>query len=328
MPLNAAQNDADRRFSTRVSVRFGVAAAVAAVAWLLVYLVFVRAATGQLWENAVWAGRAQDESPAAMHRADRVLDHITVMSLGGAVAVLVLIGAVRRCYAVTMAAAGVVGGSLMLSEVLKRFVLRRPDLVGAPPRLLDNSFPSGHTAIATSVVVGLALVVPYRLRAAAVGACAVWAALVGAYTVAAGWHRPSDVIGGDLVVLTVACGFVSVLARIGKVRAVSGRRRRVGSLLVIGPLLFVALTGLGTGGILLAGAVCGVAPAWSAPGVAYTAGHALAAGAGAGTSLVWLGLLRRCVTDDTVGSHRGAGPRRSLRLLGQGVQKVRLQRFR
>ncbi|WP_322658605.1 phosphatase PAP2 family protein [Streptomyces justiciae] len=284
----------DQRFSRRVAVRLAAAAAASATAELLVYAAFVRTAAGQRWENSVWAGRAHDESLAAVHRADRVLDQITVMSLGGAVALLVLIGAVRRRYAETAVAVGVVGGSLALSEVLKRLVLRRPDLVGASPRLLDNSFPSGHTAIAMSVVFGLALVVPYRMRAAAVGVCAVWASYVGAYTVAAGWHRPSDVIGADLVVLTVACGLTSVLARLGGVRAASGRRHRAGALLVTGPLMFVAFTGLGTGGILLVGAASGAVPAWSAPGVAYTAGHALAAGAGAATSLAWLALLRRC----------------------------------
>ncbi|MFF5500032.1 phosphatase PAP2 family protein [Streptomyces aquilus] len=288
----------DRRFSERIAARLAVAAAVAAAVCLLVYAAFVRTAAGQRWENSVWAGRARDESLAAVHRADGVLDQITVMSLGGAVVLLVLIGVMRRRWAETAVAVGVVGGSLVLSELLKRLVLSRPDLVGASPRLLDNSFPSGHTAIAMSVVFGLALVVPYRLRAAAMGVCAVWASFVGAYTVAAGWHRPSDVIGADLVVLTVACGFTSVLARVARVRAASTSRHRVataGALLVTGPLMFVALTGMGTGGILLAGAVSGTVPAWSAPGVAYTAGHALAAGSGAATSLVWLALLRRCV---------------------------------
>jgi membrane-associated phospholipid phosphatase len=293
--LNAGESEGCQRFSERISRRLGVAVVVAAVSGLLVYVVFVRTAAGQRWENAVWAGRAQDESLAAMHRADGVLDQITVMSLGGAVAVLVLIGAVRRCYAVTAVAVSVVGASVVLGEMLKRLVLRRPDLVGAPVRLLDNSFPSGHTAIAMSVVFGLALVVPYRLRAAAVGVGAVWAAFVGAYTVAAGWHRPSDVIGADLLVLTVACGFTAMLARTGRVRAASGPSHRVGALLVVSPLAFVAVGGLGIGGVLFVGAVSGAVPGWSAPGVAYAAGHALAAGAGAATALVWLGLLRRCV---------------------------------
>ncbi|MEV7080875.1 hypothetical protein AB0N88_20430 [Streptomyces sp. NPDC093516] len=64
---------------------------------------------------------------------------------------------------------------------------------------------------------------------------------------------------------------------------------------MIGPLAFVALTGLGTGTVLLVGAVSGVVPEWSAPGAAYTTGPALAAGVGAAVPLLWLGLLRRCV---------------------------------
>ncbi|MET7694691.1 hypothetical protein ABZT06_43400 [Streptomyces sp. NPDC005483] len=119
---------------------------------------------------------------------------------------------------------------------------------------------------------------------------------------AAGWHRPSEVIGADLLVLTVACGCVAVAARGGGVRAAPGGRRRartVGTLLVTGPLAAVAVAGLGTGGVLLVGAVSGAVPAWSMPAVAYATGHALAAGAGAATSLVWLGLMRHRI----VGTH-------------------------
>lgn len=216
------------------------------------------------------------------------------MWLGAAVGVLVLIGVARRCYALTAVAVGTVAGSLALSEVLKRRVFHRPDLVGAPARLLGNSFPSGHTTIAMSVLFGLALVVPYRLRAAAVGVCALWAAFVGAYTVAAGWHRPSDTVGADLLVLTVACGLTAVLARTGRIPPAPGPRHPLGSLLVVAPLVCVALAGLGTGGILLTGALSRAVPGWSTPGVAYTAGHALAAGAGAATSLVLLVLLHHC----------------------------------
>lgn len=285
----------------RVSARLTAAGGVAAGLGLLVYAGFVRTAAGQRWENAVLAGRARDETPTAVHRADGVLDHITVMSLGAAVGVLVVIGVVRRCHALTAVAVGTVAGSLALGEVLKRQVLGRPDLVGAPPKLLHNSFPSGHTTIAMSVLFGLALIVPYRLRGPVVGVCSLWAAGVGAYTVAAGWHRPSDTIGADLLVLTVACGLTAVLARTGRVRPAPGHRHPVGSLLVVGPLVCVAVLGLGTGGLLAAGALSHAVPGWSRPGVAYTAGHALAAGASAATALALLALLRHC---DLGRSHR------------------------
>lgn len=143
MSLHVVEDGRDRRFSEKVSARLTAAAPAATGAGRLVYVAFVRMAADQRWENTVWAGRAQDESRSVVHRADRVLDLITVMSLGGAVAVLALIGTVRRCYAVTSVAVAVVGGSLALSEVLKSLVLRRPDLVGAPPRLGKTASPAG-----------------------------------------------------------------------------------------------------------------------------------------------------------------------------------------
>jgi membrane-associated phospholipid phosphatase len=63
-----------------------------------------------------------------------------------------------------------------------------------------NSFPSGHTTAAASIAVALLLVAPatHRLVAAVFG-LAITAA-VGFSVVVLGWHYPSDVLGGLLVV--------------------------------------------------------------------------------------------------------------------------------
>ncbi|CAM5362849.1 phosphatase PAP2 family protein [Streptomyces canarius] len=279
--------------------RLEAAAAGAALLLAGVYGAFVRTATGQRWENAVLAGRREDETLAAARAANGVLDHITLSSLGAAVAVLLLIGLARRRSALTVAAVGTVGVSLLLAEVLKRYVLPRPDLVNAPERrLLGNSFPSGHTTIAMSVLFGLTLVVPYRWRGVAVGVCALWATFVGAYTVAAGWHRPSDTIGADLLVLAVACALTALLARSGRVRPVADRPRPLRALFVIAPLCGVALAGLGCGTVLLVDSMFRLPPGDPAvPRLAYAGGHVLAAGASAAVTLVLLALLHRVDLD-------------------------------
>ncbi|MFH9090909.1 phosphatase PAP2 family protein [Streptomyces sp. NPDC017673] len=288
----------DKPFGARVRGRLESAAAAAAALLAGVYTAFVRTATGQRWENAVLAGRREDETLAAARSANRMLDHITLSSLGVAVAVLVLIGLARRRFVLTVVAVGTVGVSLVLAEVLKRFVLRRPDLVDAPERLLGNSFPSGHTTIAMSVLFGLTLVVPHRLRGVAVGVCALWATFVGAYTVAAGWHRPSDTIGADLLVLAVACALTALLARSGRVRPVADRPHPMRALFVIAPLCGVALAGLGSGGLLLVESMFRLPPGDPAvPRLAYAGGHALAAGASAAVTLVLLALLHRVDLD-------------------------------
>jgi membrane-associated phospholipid phosphatase len=89
-----------------------------------------------------------------------------------------------------------------------------------------NSFPSGHTTAAATIAVALLFVVParHRLKAAIAGLLLV--AAVGSAVVVLGWHYPSDVLGGLLVVGTWGFGALAVLrAREGHGRAVSGRRR-------------------------------------------------------------------------------------------------------
>jgi len=63
-----------------------------------------------------------------------------------------------------------------------------------------NSLPSGHTTAAASIAVGLLLVTPaaHRLAAALLGIALT--AAVGFSVVILGWHYPSDVLGGLLVV--------------------------------------------------------------------------------------------------------------------------------
>ncbi|MFF0050755.1 phosphatase PAP2 family protein [Streptomyces sp. NPDC005498] len=287
----AVRNETTRpALAVRVRRRLWITACAAAVLTAAVYLAFVRTATGQRWESVVLAGRLRDETPAASHEANHMLDHITSMTLAAAVVVLVLIGSVRRRYALTAVAVGTVGGSLALTEVLKRLLLSRPDLIDAPAR---NSFPSGHTTIAMNVMFGLVLVVPYRLRSITVGICSLWATFVGAYTVAAGWHRPSDTIGADLIVLAVACALTAILARTGRVDAAPAPQHPLGSLLAIAPLSAVALAGLGGGTVLLADSMFRLPAADPAvPLLAYQAGHALAAGVSAAVTLTLLGLLR------------------------------------
>ena len=67
-------------------------------------------------------------------------------------------------------------------EVLKRFLLPRPDLVVAPDEFFHNTFPSGHTTIAMTVLVAAMLVVPHRR-------CGVTLVAIVASAVAIGIHH-------------------------------------------------------------------------------------------------------------------------------------------
>jgi hypothetical protein len=72
-----------------------------------------------------------------------------------------------------------------------------------------------------SLMCGLVPVAPYRIRGLTVALASLFATGVGVATVTASWHRPSDTIGADLIVVGYACAAVAALARCGKVRPAS-----------------------------------------------------------------------------------------------------------
>jgi membrane protein implicated in regulation of membrane protease activity len=95
---------------------------------------------------------------------------------------------------------------------LAKQVITRPEL-GVVGSSTHNSFPSGHAAVATALLLSALLVVPGRAR--------VWVAVPGATgvsgiaaaTMIAGWHRFSDVVGSLLLVATLYFVAAAALAR-------------------------------------------------------------------------------------------------------------------
>ena len=88
----------------------------------------------------------------------------------------------------------------------------------SPP---TSSFPSGHTAAATALYVGLTVIVWWNVKSkVAVAGCAVFATLavvvVGLSRIYRGMHHPSDVLVGALLGLAcVAVAYVAVRAWVG-----------------------------------------------------------------------------------------------------------------
>ncbi|MFE7069243.1 phosphatase PAP2 family protein [Streptomyces sp. NPDC057620] len=118
-------------------------------------------------------------------------------------AVIVVLTLVRRCWRQGCAALGVVILTTGGKEVLKSTILPRPDLVGAPENLLDQGFPSGHTAIPAALTLAAVLVVSPRIRPYVATAGVLWLACIAAASATMGGHRPSEVLGAAL--LACAC---------------------------------------------------------------------------------------------------------------------------
>jgi predicted secreted protein len=192
--------------------RLLVLAALALAAFILIYLLAVRTELGQRLDQAAFAGGDQ-APPRAADAAGRLL---RTVSVGGLVISAILLGAVaalRRRPSLIAVPAAVIGLTTVSVEILKHAVLARPTLL-ADPMFFDNTYPSGHTAIAISIGLSAVLVAPARLRPWVAAAAALLAAGFGVFVVTAGWHFPSDALGAYALALAVAAAVMAAVLRL------------------------------------------------------------------------------------------------------------------
>lgn len=172
-----------------------VVAVCCAFATFAVYRIFVGTEVGQMLDQTLMQ-KAAAVPVVVAQSAEAVLSVFTLPFVLVACLAPPALALLRRAPWHAVAALVLVGGANLTTQVLKSYVFERPDMLalGAP-----NSLPSGHTTVAASVALGLALIAPpvLRLPAAAVGLTA--SMLVGVATVVAGWHRLSDVAAAVLV---------------------------------------------------------------------------------------------------------------------------------
>jgi membrane-associated phospholipid phosphatase len=247
-------------------------AAVALVAFFAIYGIAVLTEVGQHADEAALAG-GQSAPERAESGASRLLRFVSVGSLAAAV---IALGALawlwRRPWLIALPAA-IVGISVLATEAFKLVILERPDLW--PSTLEGNSYPSGHTTIATGLGLSAVLIAPTRLRAVVAGLAALFAGGVGILVVTADWHRPSDPLGSYALTLAVAAGIVAALerwapkeARLAQVEgpappsATVLARRLEAAAIAAGVLLFV-------GAVLVAALRYGPDVAWNRPHAAF-----------------------------------------------------------
>ncbi|GAA2364557.1 phosphatase PAP2 family protein [Dactylosporangium salmoneum] len=184
-----------------------------------VYALAVRTVPGQRFEDAVLVAA---EGRGGSRHATLVLS-ADVASLVLAVAALLAIGWARRAPRVGAAGVVVLAATVIGAEIVQLSV-SRPRLLPHGYRRDDQSFPSGHTAIAVAIMCALVLVVPYRWRLATLVLSSAFAAAVAVAVILAGWHRPGDTLGSDCIALFVVSAVTLVLDRGGRLRRVPRRR--------------------------------------------------------------------------------------------------------
>ena len=136
-------------------------ALVALVAFFAIYGLAVRTEVGQHADEAALAG-GRSAPDRAQSGADRLLRFVSIGSLGAAVVAMGALAWRRRRPWLIVLPAVIVGVSVGAAELFKLVILSRPDLF--PNSLEGNSYPSGHTAVATSLGLSAVLVAPARLR--------------------------------------------------------------------------------------------------------------------------------------------------------------------
>jgi membrane-associated phospholipid phosphatase len=141
-------------------------------------------------------------------RRGRPFRVITGSTLVLAIVALAAIAVARGRIRLALVPVIAIAGAVATSEVLRNWVLARPDLLNQPE--YSNSFPSGHATIGLAVAWAAVVVAPPQARRAVAVVGTLIAAAIGIAVVAAAWHRPSDVVGGYLVATAWAAATMAV----------------------------------------------------------------------------------------------------------------------
>jgi membrane-associated phospholipid phosphatase len=199
-----ARDGAGRSLALRLAMASVLAVAAAAVC----YLIMVRTALGQRFDNAAYLGATdQVGGPAANDQLRR----ITGDSFALVLVVLVVLGAVRRRLLLGLGAALAAALAVVGTDYLKDHVLTRPPLT-ADLLAVGNTFPSGHTATAVACAMALVVVSPTRWRGVAAVTAGAYGWITAAEVQTAGWHRPSDAIGASFLAFAAITAVGAALA--------------------------------------------------------------------------------------------------------------------
>ncbi|MGI5520386.1 phosphatase PAP2 family protein [Micromonospora sp. CA-259024] len=185
------------------------------LALALTATVFVRTYPGQ-WLDGLLLPRAErgggyEQQTVLVGPAKTVLATFgSPMLLAALLGSVLLVGVLRR-----RLLAGVVGVGMVVCAVVVaggvKSALPRPDLQ-IESSTTHNSFPSGHVAAATALLLAFVLVLPGWARRwlAVPGAAGV--TVIASATMIAGWHRFSDALGGVLLGVALFCLAAAALA--------------------------------------------------------------------------------------------------------------------
>ncbi|MER7891647.1 phosphatase PAP2 family protein [Micromonospora sp. NPDC094482] len=193
----------------------------------LTCLFFLFTRVGQ-WLDGLLLPRAErgggyQQQTVLVGPAKTVLAHFgNPLLLAALLGAVLLVALLRRRPVAGVVAVGLVLGAVAVAGAAKS-VLPRPDLQ-VQSSTTHNSFPSGHVAAATALLLAFMLVLPGWARRWLAVPGAVGVSVVASATMIAGWHRFSDAFGGVLLSVALFCLAAAVLEHRRTAAALEHRR--------------------------------------------------------------------------------------------------------
>jgi PAP2 superfamily len=164
------------------------------------YLTLVSTSWGHTVDNAAYFGRSVVARTVVQYD-NHILGTVSISSLALAIAAILIVGAIRRCLPGAVIVVAGFGCAVVGAELLKHLLPWHALVPGDSSLVADlqrETYPSGHTTVGTSLAIALVLVSSAGWRP--------WLAILAGFMSAsfatgvlfAGWHRPSDALGGIL----------------------------------------------------------------------------------------------------------------------------------
>ena len=192
--------------------RHATRAVWAALALLTLYVAFRLTPVGSSLDQSMRAAR-DDSGTALVWLSHHLLDAVNALTVTTTGLVLTVVAWRRAGRAPAVLTALGIGSALGLAEAMKTLLPTWSHRPG-DPWVVGGSFPSGHVAVTTALVLAALSVAGPRLMKVLWLPAVVLPGLTAVATIAVGWHRPSDAIGGVLAAIVAHHGVRALALRL------------------------------------------------------------------------------------------------------------------
>lgn len=183
-------------------------------AFFFIYLFFVSSSFGQKFDVEAFLGK--EFVDRRILKIDReLLSWVSVGTLAVIIIAILALSVFRRRIEVGFICVGGFAFAVVVGELLKKFLPWYPLSSldeSLPANLKFDTYPSGHTIIVTMACLMVGVLASPKVRPWLGIVLGLIAASYSSAVVVAGWHRPSDALGG--ITWAGACAFLTILVAI------------------------------------------------------------------------------------------------------------------